>query len=162
VGDFTTSIITPEIEIDVEDASDKRHPPRRYRKKCPVWVVSMTPAPDIIRPHKAITNFINGENYGCGLILIRDAVLNTTALLCCEGVPYEKWKRLVDEITDKEGESIEPGEGNPEDCGCWHIQKNPGGYGNFILNGNKAHQYVPRSALDAAALCELVKRTFYS
>jgi hypothetical protein len=78
----------------------------------------VAPEPDIIRPNKAIRAFINKNNNGCGLILVHDRRLNTTAVFCGDNVPQEKWERLVDAIKEKEGESLKPGEGEPEDCGC--------------------------------------------
>jgi hypothetical protein len=149
----------PPIEIQSPAGGHHKQAPG---KKRPVWVVSVSPASGVFKPNQAISNFINQNNDGCGLILIRDTVLGTSVLFKCSGIPDPKWRRLVDEIVKKEGKTVEPGEGKPEDCGCWHVPvDSAGGMPPFIVNGNKAHQYVPRSALDGAVLCELVKRTFY-
>jgi hypothetical protein len=109
----------------------------------------MTPAAGIARANQAIASLFNKDNAGCGLILIKDSSLGTSVLFKGSGIPEDKWQALVALIKSKEDE-------------CWHVIYNSGGtIAPFIINGNKAHQYVPRSTLDATTLVELVKRTFY-
>jgi hypothetical protein len=75
--------------------------------------------------------------------------LGTSALFKGTHIPEDKWQRLVRVIESKEDE-------------CWHIiERSDGTIAPFILNGNKTHQYVPRTALDDKSLVELIKRTFY-
>jgi hypothetical protein len=159
VGVFTKTVL-PEIEADVRTRGPR---PQTQKKRRPVWVITVTPAAGIFKPNQAISSFINKKNEGCGLILVRDSMLGTSALFKGSAIPPAQWHRLVSEIVNKEGESNPPLAGNQsEPSGCWHVTyDSSGGMAPFILNGNKSHQYVPRSGLDATALCELVKRTFY-
>jgi hypothetical protein len=159
IGAFTRTGL-PEIMADVRTAGAQQ---QIQKKKRPVWVVSVTPAAGIFKPNQAISSFINKNNGGCGLILVRDTMVGTSALFKCSAIPQTQWQRLVSEIINKEGESNPSLAGNEsESSGCWYVPRDSGGgIAPFILNGNKSHQYVPRSGLDATALCELVKRTFY-
>lgn len=127
--------------------------------KCPVWIVSISPNSSVFLPQKGIQNFINENNNidpgnkknkkGCGLVLIHDSIQGTSALFKCSGVPESKWERLVKLIKEKESD-------------CWHIVPNrKGGIAPFVVNGNKTHQYVPRTGLDITTLARLVQRTFY-
>lgn len=160
VGAFTRSVL-PEIVTDVRSGGPQS---QAQKKKRPVWVVSVTPATGVFKPNQAIANYINKNNEGCGLILVRDTTLGTSALFKCSAIPPEQWQRLVSRIIRNEGESNPPlvGGQQAEPGGCWHVTyDSSGGMAPFILNGNKSHQYVPRSGLDATGLCELVRRTFY-
>ena len=153
-GLFTKTVL-PDIFADVRSGGPQSP---LLKKKQPVWVVSVTPAFGIFKPNQAISNFINKHNAGCGLILIRDTITGTSALFKCSAIPTAQWERLVSKIIEKEGKVV-PG---LEPMGCWHVTYDSGGgVAPFILNGNRAHQYVPRSGLDATVLCELVNRTFY-
>ncbi len=127
--------------------------------KCPVWIVSIAPDSSVFLPNKGIMNYINAENNvdpnnkrnqkGCGLVLVQDTIRGTSALFKCSGIPDHKWEKLVKLIKTKENE-------------CWHVVPNPsGGIAPFIVNGNKTHQHVPRTGLDATTLARLVQRTFY-
>jgi hypothetical protein len=109
----------------------------------------MSAAPGVTRVHQAIQNYLSDNNYGCGFVLVRNPTLGTSALFKGANIPEEKWEKLVHLIKGKEDE-------------CWHvIERSDGTIAPFILNGNKTHQYVPRSALDDKALVALVKRTMY-
>jgi len=160
VGVFTRTVL-PEITVDIRSGGPQSQP---QRKKRPVWVVTVAPAAGVFKPNQAIANFINKKNDGCGVILVRDTTLGTSALMKCSAVPPAQWERLVSKIISKEGESNPPltGDRDSDPGGCWHVTyDSSGGIAPFILNGNKSHQYVPRSGIDATALCELVRRTFY-
>ena len=114
-----------------------------------VWIVSISPEVSVFRPNQGISNYINKKNAGCGLILIQDTVRGTNALSMCSGVPQSKWKLLVDLIVSKEPD-------------YWHVTTQASGdIAPFILNGNKAHLYKPRSGLDVNILADLVRKTFY-
>ena len=127
--------------------------------KCPLWIVSIAPDSSVFLANKGIMNYINVENNvdprnvrnpkGCGLVLVLDNILGTSALFKCSGIPDNKWKRLVDLIKSKEND-------------CWHVVPNPtGGIAPFIVNGNRTHQYVPRTGLDATTLALLARKAFY-
>ncbi|HWD41191.1 MAG TPA: hypothetical protein VG944_20245 [Fimbriimonas sp.] len=114
-----------------------------------VWVIGFVAAPGVGSTNQALQNFLNRRNGGCGVFLIQTPSMGTAALFRGTNVPDAKWQQLAKTISDKEPD-------------CWHIIYNSTGtIAPFILNGNKAHQYVPRSALDFPTLVELIRRTFY-
>ncbi|PIT04468.1 hypothetical protein TSA1_29700 [Bradyrhizobium nitroreducens] len=144
VGTITHNVLR---EIDVM-APDHRGGPLR-RKRAHVWVVTITPVAGVSRIHQAIQNYLNENNHGCGFILLKSPASGTAALFKGSHIPEEMWRRLVNTITSREGD-------------CWHvIERSDGTIAPFILNGNKTHQYVPRTGLDDKALVELVKRTVF-
>jgi hypothetical protein len=144
VGTITHNILR-EMEIM---APDYRGGPLKKRR-VNVLVVTMTPAAGVSRVHQAIQNYLNENNHGCGFILLKNAALGTSALFKGSHIPEEKWQKLVNVITSREGD-------------CWHvIERSDGKIAPFILNGNKTHQYVPRTGLDDKALVELVRRTVF-
>lgn len=133
--------------IDVIEV-DRRSGHSRQRRKA-VWLLGLVAAPGLTSTNQALQSFLNHENGGCGLLLIQNPALGTTALFKGSSVPEAKWRTLVELLNAKEPE-------------CWHVIYNSAGtIAPFVLNGNKAHQYVPRSALDGNVLQELVRRTFY-
>jgi hypothetical protein len=122
----------------------------------PVWIVSLLPSAQLPGPHRAIVNYINKRNQGVGLVLIENARDGTRFVNKCEGFPLQRWDRIIQQAIRREGDS------NHRNCpGAWHVTRNRDGVAApFLLNGNKAHQYVPRSSLDADALAELVRRDY--
>jgi hypothetical protein len=144
VGSITHNVLR-EMEIMAPDG--RKGPLRRQRAN--VWVLTMTPAAGVARAHQAMQNYLNDNNYGCGFILLKNSALGTSALFKGSHIPEEKWQKLVNIITSKERD-------------CWHvIHRSDGKIAPFILNGNKTHQYVPRTALNDKALVELIKRHLY-
>ena len=104
---------------------------------------------NFINENNSIGRDNNGRPMGCGLVLVLDTVRGTSVLMRSSGIPEDKWERLVKLIKEKEGE-------------CWHVTPNSsGGIAPFIVNGNRAHQYVPRTGLDISTLSRLVQKTFY-
>lgn len=144
VGSITHNVLR-ELDIMAPDYRGGPLKPRRAK----VWVVTMTPAAGVSRGHQAISHYMNENNYGCGLVLMKNSALGTSALFKGSAIPEQKWQKLVNVIKTKEND-------------CWHVIHNTGGsIAPFIVNGNKAHQYVPRSSLDSTTLVELAKRTLY-
>jgi hypothetical protein len=143
-GTITHNVLK-EMEVMVADHRGGPKKPRRTK----LWIMTMTPAAGVSRASQALQHYLNEHNYGCGLVLMKNATLGTSALFKGSSLPDAKWQKLVKLITSKEAE-------------CWHvIHQSTGTIAPFIVNGNKTHQYVPRSALDSATLVELAKRTLY-
>lgn len=123
----------------------------------PLWIISITPSIDVIQANKGAQNFINSENsigkdlqgrkQGFGLVLVHDPARGSSYLAKCPGVNDAQWKRLVDMILESEPD-------------CWYVVTNKSGIAPFILNGNRAHQYVPRSGLEIKSLAYLAEKVF--
>lgn len=154
VGVFTRTVL-PEILAEVRTPGPHLKTVKKQRR---VWVLTVTPSAGVLRSHQAVTSYLNKNNDGCGVVLIRNSSAGTTAIFKGSAIPADYWERLVTEIVSKEGEA----DPTSDPMGCWHvIHDSQGGIAPFILNGNKSHQYVPRSVIDAQALSEVVRRTFY-
>jgi len=124
--------------------------------KRPLWVISLAAAPDTVTPNRATLSFINKANTGFGIFMVQNVQQNTRAIFKGAQFPYSRWKRIVDRIMEREGNTD-----NKKLPGCWHITKNENGqYAGFLLNGNKAHQYVPRSAIDIDTLAEVIRTDY--
>lgn len=108
----------------------------------PLWLLGLTQSGDVVQPHKAMISYINEQNFGVGIILSEDTTDLTKAIQRCGNVPDDFWGKLVRTIKEKEKE-------------CWHVMDTPNGIPPFILNGSKAHQYMPRSTIDLNMLSRL-------
>jgi hypothetical protein len=118
------------------------------RRESPIWLISISPATDVFSPHQAAMNFINTENEGCGLVLVENSYMGTKTLFKSKSIPDGKWALLANTL-----KSLEPD--------CWYdASTDPDRPAPFLNNGNKAHQYVPRSGLDIQALGQLVNTIF--
>lgn len=143
VGTITFNFL-PDMDVEFLDFRKQRR-----KKRTRLWIFTMAPNVGVTRAAQAIQHYTNEHNFGCGLILMKNSILGTSALFKGSSLPEEGWRRLVSLIRSKEEE-------------CWHvIDQSTGGIAPFIVNGNKAHQYVPRSALDNMTLMELAKKTLY-
>ncbi|MBU2546713.1 MAG: hypothetical protein KKE46_06250 [Gammaproteobacteria bacterium] len=140
--------ILQSIEIQEEIFDKYTHQKRTINRQVPLWILNLVPRGDVFNANRPCLNYINSNNHGCGLLLLEDSILGTKALFKANSTPYDKWERLVETIR-----SIEPN--------CWYDpSKDPNRVANFINNGNKANQYVQRSALDLYSLCKLAKNIF--
>lgn len=121
-----------------------------------VWLISLIPNGDMVAVNRPLSNFINFRNRGMGLFLLENSRWGTRALYRGNEFPYVRWKRIVDKLQEKEGDAD-----NPDVPGCWHKTVDERGiYEGFLLNGNRAHQYVPRSGLEIDALATIVEQDF--
>ena len=150
IGASDSGRIVSDVGILTRDVMDSvlvetRSGPSRH----PVWILTLAALPHVFQPNRALLHYLNQENDGCGIILLRNGSRGTHALFAGSAIPPEKWKRLVNTVRASEFD-------------CWHAIKRPdGGYAPFILNGSRAHQYIAQSGIDRTTLMELVKRTFY-
>ncbi|MGA8809582.1 MAG: hypothetical protein WB973_17060 [Thermoanaerobaculia bacterium] len=121
------------------------------------WVLFYRPRIDIEAPKPPISNFIASKNQGVGIFAIVNPRSDTLVLSRGGGVSDSVWEAVIGQLVEREGDS------DAKDVpGCWHITRDEKGKpADFLLNGNKAHQYVPRSALrDVNSLTHLVKAAY--
>lgn len=119
------------------------------QKRSP-WVIEVKLNPDINNA-KAIGSFIENNNAGVGYCFLKYARTGTAALYKCNGIQREKWGTLIKLLVGREGNSDE----TPP--GCWHVTTNErGNAAPFLLNGNPAHRYTPRTDLTADLLAEFI------
>lgn len=125
------------------------------------WLIGLEHDSSISSPNRAIIHFINQynsppgrrnwqtETQGCGLAFVQNRTLGTSAIFKCGGIPDDKWEVLVRLLQEKEPR-------------CWHAVTNPNGkLAPFVINGNRAHRYRPRTNLTFAVLVELLRGAWY-
>jgi hypothetical protein len=130
------------FEINIAAAQGRGNvPPRKIKR--PLWTINISPGIGVLGAHKAAMNFINRNNHELGIVLIEDGYLGTKTIFRGKAFPPRAWTSFVKHI-----QSVEPG--------CWYDpsqdQAKPA---FFINNGNRAHQYVRRSAVDIEALSDM-------
>ncbi len=109
-----------------------------------LWLIELAPHPGNFAVDDACKYLVNQMNDGFGLILVNNEGLGTKALFKTKNVPDGWWDSLRKEILGREPE-------------CWYKQDVRGGVTPYLLNGNAAHRYMPRSALDLESLSALVR-----
>lgn len=116
--------------------------------KAPLWVIYAKPYADYFQAQKVLTNIINENNNGCGLILIENTVIGTKLLSRGSSIFNTNWRALSKQVM-----GFEPDK--------WYDPTlDPAKPTFFILNGNKSHQYILRSGLDLESLCSLSEKCF--
>ena len=116
--------------------------------KAPLWVIYAKPYADYFQAQKVITNILNEFNNGCGLIIIENTVIGTKLLSRGSSIFNNKWRTLTKQVM-----GFEPDK--------WYDPTlDPAKPTFFIINGNKAHQYILRSGLDLESLCSLSEKVF--
>ena len=102
-----------------------------------LWIIHCNQTPGLIMGNRPLMNYVNKNNMGFGIVILRNKFGCTGAIFKGVGVPYDLWETLVDKICEIE-----------EDC--WHkvLSGGSGEYAPFLINGNPSHQYVPFSNLD--------------
>ena len=140
--------VLQDIQITEEVFDKLTHQKKVINRRVPLWVLNIVPKGDVFAANQPVLYYINKHNHGCGIVLLEDAILGTKALFRANSIPNDKWAKLVNAI-----KAIEPD--------CWYDPStDPNRPAPFINNGNKAHQYVQRSALDLHSLCDLAKNAF--
>ena len=120
----------------------------------PFWLFQLKPHPSVFNAEKALATFLRKKNVGFGLILINDITNGTKAIKRGQTVPnffWTKLKQLIINADKKIWGEKQVWYDTTED------HRDPA---DFLLNGNKAHQYVPQSDLSIAQLEEHVKKCF--
>jgi hypothetical protein len=138
----------PSIEIQKQVVDKSTHQKKLIKGRAPLWILNLSPAADFFSAHKAALNYMNQNNDGCGVVLIDNSYSGTKVLLKGGAISDERWGLLINKL-----KTLEPA--------CWYdASTDPDRPAPFLNNGNKAHQYVPRSGLDFDALCDLARTTF--
>ena len=100
----------------------------------------------------ALTSFINTQNDGLGYVIFRNAVKGNVVLSKGNKIPDSEWRKLTDALIQIEGNS------DSRKPGCWHVTPSDSGIAPFLVNGNAAHQYIPKSSITANGLAGLLNR----
>jgi hypothetical protein len=145
--------ILNDISIKVTETNPKTKESRT--KTVSPWIIQLTPSPGIEAAKGPLTGFLNTQNSAVGITSIKSQY-GTLVLSRGNNLPYEVWKDLADTLINIEGDA-----NDPQSPGCWHITINESNtYESFLLNGNKSHQYVPRTSLDFRNLVQLVRKVW--
>jgi hypothetical protein len=116
-------------------------------------VIEINAHPNLVNVKAALDDFLNRSNQGFGYTLLHQQRTGTIVLTKGKNIPYEEWVKLCDLLIEIEGNSDE------KPAGCWHKTENmEGKIESFLLNGNPAHQYAPKSSITGESLKMLIKR----
>ena len=127
-----------------------------FRGVVPLWLISFSQGSGIFRPNQALLSYLNKHNHGLGIILLENPFIGTKTLFRGPSLPIDKWTTLVRLIQSKETSQVLKGKS------VWYDPSSTAVPADFLSNGNKAHQYMPRSGLDLDSLAILVRKTFFS
>lgn len=145
-------IILNDLKFKPEQkGKDKRKRDINYNN--PLWVydavVTSPKYPNVATVLKSIINsdYESKGNNGFGLIILHDKIINSKIINNGQTIPSEIWQQVSNKIMEKEGE-------------CWFQLKNAeGGYADFIINRNKAHQeQLPSSSIDLKFIIDSLRR----
>ncbi len=115
------------------------------------WILELRPAGRLANCRAPLTSYLKNNNGGVGYTLVYPAEAGGVVLSKGAATDPEEWQKLVAHMLESEGNADE-GQG-----GCWHVVQNANGHlADYLLNGNPAHQYVPRTRLTAASLAEIL------
>lgn len=120
------------------------------------WVIEIILNGVMPNAKAPMLSFLNSNNNGIGYIILHNTGANNLVLNKGSNIDYTEWQLLWDKLILLEGNSDVVGN---DVAGCWHrTLSNNKIMAGFFLNGNKAHQYVPHTSLDAESLLELVSQ----
>jgi hypothetical protein len=116
-------------------------------------IIEINAHPNLVNVKAALDDFLNRSNQGFGYTLLHQQRTGTIVLTKGKSTSYEEWVNLCDLLIEIEGNSDE------KPAGCWHRTENmEGKLESFLLNGNAAHQYVPKSSINGESLKALINR----
>jgi hypothetical protein len=129
--------------LNLEPEQNLKGRKRTFNLNSPLWVYDVIVTnPYYTNVAAAIKSIINSEysekgNNGFGILLLHDKTINSKIINNGQTFPNDLWVKLSDKIIETEPE-------------CWFQLKNAeGGYADFILNRNKAHQeYLPSNLVN--------------
>lgn len=114
------------------------------------WIIEIHPAGGVNGVKNPLMNFLKEKNDGIGYVIIRNST-GTIMLNRGKNTNMQQWTAVTDWLLSREGCS------DAREAGCWHKTENADGIiADFLLNGNEAHQYVPRSELTAQLLADFL------
>lgn len=118
----------------------------------PIWILELVPRHGVVEARTPITYFLNQENDGVGYTLLRTHDTGTNVLTKGKGIFQQEWEHLCERLIAVEGNA------DDEPAGCWHrTYDSQNLLAGFLLNGNPAHQYVPKSQFSAITLAQLLQ-----
>lgn len=122
-------------------------------KKYTPWVIEFVTNGVILNARAPLGTYLNSANNGIGYVLLRNTSSNNVVLSQGKNGNYKTWEAIFQKLIELEGNADVRGRAS----GCWHKTENSQGkLADFLLNGNPAHQYVPRTSLDADSLVEMI------
>jgi hypothetical protein len=125
---------------------------KSQNKNCTVpWIIDFEALSDVTSPN-SINRLLKQNNNGIGYTIFRDNSTHSIVLSKGDHSENAEWEQICYKLIELEGESSI----STRPCGCWHITKNPRGIAGFLLNGNPTHQYIPKSAITAFSLRDIV------
>lgn len=144
------------IEIDnpnfkpEQRGNDKRK--RTFQENNSLWLfgINLT-IPDYYNTATVFKALLNNEyaqkgNNGFGIILLHDKTINAKIVNIGPTIPDWVWRKLSDAIVEKEPDR------------WFQLKRNDGGYADFILNRNKAHQdHLPSEEINIEFIQNIVK-----
>ena len=114
------------------------------RTRSNLWVLSCSSDGNLMKANQALGNYLTKNNDGVGLVLIENRSAGTKALFSGRFLHEDFFDAVVDRIREQE-----PGQ-------WYRVQPTT----RFILNGNAAHMYVPKSSLTHWSLDRICKDVF--
>jgi hypothetical protein len=114
----------------------------------PLMVLIAAPAPGIIKAKEAAMNFINENNWGCGVVFLIDTAEGTKSIFKVKNLPQEKWDRFCNMLQNREPE-------------LWYRPIFDRGPAPYMLNGTSSHKELDRSNLSVDGLLRLLRKNFY-
>jgi hypothetical protein len=98
-------------------------------------------------PHRGLMARINSQSIKA-LILVFDPAYETTAVFGSRHLPKKIWRRFVDSLLKKEGDTV------------WYVPTAAdGSYANFILNGTEYYRGIPKTVLGEEDIFKLFSET---
>lgn len=113
------------------------------------WIIELQPASRLANSRAALTSYLKNNNGGVGYTLVRSSDVGGVVLSKGAATDSGEWERLVTWLVETEGNA------DADQGGCWHVVTSARGQlADYVLNGNPAHQYAPRTQLTAPSLVQ--------
>jgi len=106
-----------------------------------VWVLEVSQTPKLIMGNRPLINFLNKYNCGFGILFFNDPFNCTKAVFKGETFPHDKWRQIVGLLRQREPK-------------CWYDASE---HASFLINGNRAHAYVPLSQITLSDLTDMIR-----
>ncbi len=131
--------------------SGKMQPDMEGQSRLP-WIIELQPAEGLANSRSALLSFLKNHNGGVGYTLVRSSDGSRVVLTRGPATDPQEWEMVVSWLVESEGNA----DGGQN--GCWHMVKSAQGHlADYILNGNPAHQYAPRTQITAQSLVHLLE-----
>ncbi|MBR4742338.1 MAG: hypothetical protein IK079_05530, partial [Desulfovibrio sp.] len=112
-----------------------------------LWILDIHQNKTMGSIRQSLISYMNQYLNSNGYLILRNSEINNVILSMGKATSMEQWNKLVQFLVAEEGST------DTDPPGCWHVVRNAkGDLADFILNGNAAHSYVPKSKLTAERL----------